>query len=119
MIFKEKVVFCPIFYLDAETKEITGIGVDLMRIAAENAGYRVTFKAIAEKSLKEALDNPSYDVVTPFGSAIESASGKPSIVSENIMLTPFTLVTVGDRKLPPLVERSITRCQIAAHAPGL
>ena len=29
---------CPIFYIDQTTGEITGIGVDLMRIAAEDAG---------------------------------------------------------------------------------
>ena len=29
---------CPIFYLDADTKEITGIGADLMRYAAQEAG---------------------------------------------------------------------------------
>ena len=30
---------CPIFYIDKNSKEITGIGVDLMEVAAENAGY--------------------------------------------------------------------------------
>ena len=29
---------CPVFYLDDETGEITGIGVDLMIAASENAG---------------------------------------------------------------------------------
>ena len=45
---------CPIFYHDAETNEITGIGVDLMRYAAEKAGYNVTFRPIKEKSIKDA-----------------------------------------------------------------
>ena len=94
---------CPVFYQDAKTGEVTGIGVDLMRSAAENAGYDVTFKVVEEKTLKEALDNTTYDLVMPFGSAITSASGKPTIVSENLIQTPFTLVTTGARhKLPPI-----------------
>ena len=92
----------PIFYINADTNEITGIGVDLMRIAAGNAGFEVTFRPMTEKTLKDALDNPSYDVILPFGSAVESTSGKPSIVSENIMQTPFTLMTAGSKTHPPL-----------------
>ncbi len=34
---------CPVFYLDADTGEIVGIGVDLMRAVAEKAGYDVSF----------------------------------------------------------------------------
>ncbi|MBP5291113.1 MAG: hypothetical protein J6Y90_00640, partial [Lachnospiraceae bacterium] len=30
---------CPIFYLDEKSGQMIGIGVDLMRTAAENAGY--------------------------------------------------------------------------------
>ena len=95
---------CPIFYADARTGEPAGIGVDLMRIAAENAGYNPAFRFIGEVTLKEALDNDEYDVVMPFGSAITSASGQEIIVSENLMPSPFTLVTEGDRVLPPLNE---------------
>lgn len=91
---------CPIFYSDASTNEITGIGVDLMRAAAEEAGYRAEFCIIEEANLKDALDNPEYDVILPFGSAIESTSGQSSIVSENLIQTPFTLVTTGNRNLP-------------------
>ena len=91
---------CPIFYLDGTTNEIIGIGADLMRAAAENVGYTVTFRSITEKTLKEALDNTNYDVVMPFGSAIVSASGLPSVVSDNLFQTPFTLVTQGRRQLP-------------------
>lgn len=90
---------CPVFYLNADTKEITGIGTDLMRLAAENAGYSVSFKAVEEETLKDALDNPSYDLIMPFGSAIPSSSGKASIVSDNIMRTPFTLVTADSRSI--------------------
>ena len=93
---------CPVFYRDADTGEVTGIGVDLMRTAAEDAGYSVTFEVVMEGTLKEALDNAEYDVVMPFGSAIDSASGHPTVVSDNLIQTPFTLVTVGDRDLPPL-----------------
>ena len=93
---------CPVFYQDSNTGEIVGIGVDLTRTAAENAGYSVSFVRIKEATLKEALDNEAYDVVMPFGSAVPSASGKPSIVTENLIQTPFTLVTRGSRNLPQL-----------------
>ena len=33
---------CPVFYLDIDTGEVVGIGVDLMRAVAENAGYDVS-----------------------------------------------------------------------------
>ena len=92
---------CPIFYLDEKTDEVIGIGADLMRAAAENAGYTVTFRKITEETLKEALDNPEYDAVMPFGSAIASTSGQPTVVSDNLFQTPFTLVTEGRRALPP------------------
>ena len=93
---------CPIFYQDQDTGEIIGIGVDLMRVAAENAGYTPSFQVVTEDTLKAALDNEAYDVVMPFGSAITSAEGRKTIVSDNLMQTPFTFVTVGDRDLPPL-----------------
>ena len=93
---------CPVFYLDAETGGIVGIGVDLMRAAAEEAGYAVTFQSIGNDTLKKALDNGAYDLVMPFGSAIDSASGRPSIVSDNLTQTPFTLVTNSSREQPPL-----------------
>ena len=93
---------CPIFYRDPETKEITGIGVDLMHYAAAKAGYHITFRTIPEKTLKDALDNTGYDIILPFGSPVSSTSGRPSIVSENLMQTPFTLVTIGRQDVPPL-----------------
>lgn len=93
---------CPMFYLDADTGEITGIGVDLMRVAAEQAGYGVSFQMISEATLKEALDSEEYDLLMPFGSAISSTAGRRSAVSDNLIQTPFTLVTVGNGALPPL-----------------
>ena len=95
---------CPVFYIDADTGEITGIGVDLMRTAAEEAGYTPVFVATEEETLKDALDNDKYDVLIPFGSAVPSTSGKATAVTENLMQTPFTLVTTGSRELPPLNE---------------
>ena len=95
---------CPVFYRDADTGEVTGIGVDLMRTAAEKAGYAVTFKAIGEETLKQALDNEAYNIIMPFGSAIASASGRSSVVSDNLTQTPFTLVTENNGELPPLNE---------------
>ncbi len=88
---------CPIFYIDEKSGEIAGIGADLMRVAAENAGYEVAFVPVEEKNLKSALDNSDYDLVIPFGSAVSSASGKPVVVSENLFQTPFTLVTTVDQ----------------------
>ena len=34
---------CPMFYLDADTGAVVGIGADLMRAAAAAAGYAVNF----------------------------------------------------------------------------
>lgn len=93
---------CPMFYIDAQTKEIVGIGTDLMEIAAEAAGYNVVFKQIQEANLKEALDNSEYDVVMPFGSALDSAQGKATIVSDNLIQTPFVLVTYDKKVLPSI-----------------
>lgn len=98
---------CPVFYVNPDTGEITGIGVDLMRMAAEEAGYTVSFTVVKEETLKQALDNTEYDVVMPFGSAISSAAGRPSVVSDNLIQTPFTLVTTGSRNLPPLNELKV------------
>ena len=95
---------CPVFYQNADTGEIIGIGIDLMRTVAESAGYDVSFLCVAEPTLKEAMDNEAYDVVMPFGSAVPSASGKPSIVTDNLIQTPFTLVTDENRNLPQLNE---------------
>ena len=102
---------CPVFYLDAATGEITGIGVDLMRSAAENAGYIVSFQAISEATLKNALDNDAYDVILPFGSAITSSAGNQSIVSDNLIQTPFTLITEDRREMPPLSGISVGMLQ--------
>lgn len=98
---------CPIFYQDPKNGEMIGIGVDMMRYAAETAGYDVTFKMVKEDTLKDALDNSEYDVVMPFGSAIKSTSGKATIVSDNLMLTPFILVTEGKNRLSDLNNLSI------------
>lgn len=94
---------CPIFYLD-KNKNITGIGVDLMEEAAHNSGYKLSFIAIKEATIKEALDNEEYDIILPFGSAIKSAKGKPTIVSDNLFETPFTLVINNKSNLPLLNE---------------
>ncbi|SFC28175.1 EAL domain-containing protein [Butyrivibrio sp. YAB3001] len=95
---------CPVFYLDPDTKETVGIGVDLMRAAAEEAGYSASFKVITEKTNKEALDNQEYDIIMPFGSAIKSSSGKESIVTENLIQTPFTMVTKDNKQIPAINE---------------
>ena len=89
---------CPVFYIDSNTNDVVGIGVDLMRYAAQKAGYTAAFIPIKESNLKDALDNSEYDLLMPFGSAIKSTAGTPSIATDNLMETPFTLVTVGNRK---------------------
>ncbi len=93
---------CPLFYLDEDSGEIQGIGVELMRNVAEKAGYTATFRVIQEETLKQALDADTYDVIMPFGSAITSASGQQSIVTENLMQTPFAFVTRENSTLPPM-----------------
>ena len=95
---------CPLIYKDVDTGKIVGIGVDLMRTAADNAGYEAEFIEIKEATLKDALDNPEYDVVMPFGSPIPSTSGRTTIVSDNLMTTTFTLLTRGNKTIPPLNE---------------
>ena len=91
---------CPVFYRDTESGEVTGIGVDLMRFAAEKAGYTISFRFIEEETLPQALDNSAYDLVMPFGSAVSSASGRQSVVSDSLIQTPFTLVTKSQGNLP-------------------
>ncbi len=98
---------CPMFYISEETGEVTGIGADLLMIAAQEAGYQARIVPVAEASLKDALDNEDYDIILPFGSAIMSGEGKSTIVSENLLQTPFMLVTAGTRQLPPLNELRI------------
>lgn len=98
---------CPVFYRDMETGEITGIGADLLGAAARNAGYEAEFIQIKEDTLKKVLDNEEYDLVMPFGSAIASESGAASVVSENLIQTPFTLVTEGKRRLPMLNDLKV------------
>ena len=92
---------CPVFYLD-DNKDVIGIGADLMRAAADKAGFEVEFRVMKEKTLKDALDNEEYDILIPFGSAIKSSSGQSSIVSDNLMQTPFTIVTVNHRNITSL-----------------
>ncbi|MCR5099711.1 MAG: EAL domain-containing protein [Lachnospiraceae bacterium] len=93
---------CPIFYIDDKTGEVIGLGVDLMREAAQNAGFAPTFTAIKEKNLKDALDNPEYDVILPFGNKIDSTKGNAIVISDDLMLTPFILVSTDDEPLPSL-----------------
>lgn len=43
---------CPLFYTDPDTGEAVGIGVDLMRSAAQGAGYTPAFCPVGEETLK-------------------------------------------------------------------
>ena len=105
---------CPIFYNDKDTGEIVGIGAELIRAAAMNVGYKVSLLKIKEPTLKDALDSSDYDVVLPFGSAITSTSGQPTVVSDNLFQTPFTLVTEDNRILPRLNNLRIGMLQSQA-----
>ena len=98
---------CPIFYEDHDSGELVGIGVELMRIAAAEAGYEAEFKTIEESSLKEALDNPAYDILMPFGSPVSSVSGEKILLSDNLMQTPFVLVTLNDHEQHSINEMKI------------
>ena len=94
----------PMFYRDDQTGEIDGIGVDLIRTVGESSGYAVEIKAMTEPNLKDALDDEAYDVVMPFGSAIKSASGKETVISDNLIETPFTLVTTNQHPSMSSIE---------------
>lgn len=107
---------CPIFYIDKDTNQVTGIGVDLMKIAAENAGYKAIFTVIKEETIKDALDNEAYDIIMPFGSAVKSTKGKETIVTENLFETPFTLVTNGNVNIPSLNELHVGMLKSLAGA---
>ena len=93
---------CPMFYIDNVSEETVGIGVDLIREVAKEAGYDIIIKNITEGNMKDALDNSEYDVVMPFGGSITSTSGMNAIVTENLMKIPFTLVTTKNSSLPTL-----------------
>lgn len=95
---------CPMFYVDDQSGEVIGIGADLMQEASKEAGYSVSFKVIEESDLKAALDNPDYDVLMPFGSAVVSFAGNKSIVSDNLIQTQFILVTTKRGDIPPMNE---------------
>ena len=107
---------CPVFYIDKDTGEVAGIGVDLMKIAADTAGYKVTFVQIKEATIKDALDNEAYDVVMPFGSAVKSTNGTSTVVTENLFETPFTLVTNGNVNLPELNDLHVGMLKSLAGA---
>ena len=70
-------------------------------MAGEAAGYSVDVKALSEPTIKDALDSDAYDVVMPLGSTIKSAAGKPTVISDNLIQTPFTLVTTDRRSSMP------------------
>ncbi|WP_170832684.1 response regulator [Butyrivibrio sp. INlla16] len=91
---------CPMFYVDHRTNEIVGIGADLLREAGDAAGYEVQFKAMQEGNIKAALDNDKYDLVMPLGSAISSEGGLQSVITDALVETPMTLVTVSNPELP-------------------
>ena len=95
---------CPIFYPDSNTGEPVGIGVDLMRLVAAEAGYNASFRFVKEANLPEALDNSEYDVVMPFAFDITSASGQPVVFTDNLMQPPVAFVTKGNQELPPMDE---------------
>lgn len=84
---------CPMIYID-DTGEIVGIGVELLKEAAKEANLNIEFKILSEGNYKDALDNPQYDLLMPFGSPITSSKGLHSIVSNDIIETPFTFVTL-------------------------
>ena len=91
---------CPLTYKDPDTGEITGIGVDILTAAAENAGYKVTFSAIEKnETLKDALDDDRFDLIAPFGSAIQSTDGKKSALTDSLFASPFVLAVVRGKEL--------------------
>ena len=98
---------CPVFYVDEETGEEVGIGVDLIKLAAKKAGYEVEIRTITENDLKTALDNTEYDIIMPFGGKTTSAEGRAVILSDNLTETPFTLVTEEKHTVHPASHMKI------------
>lgn len=91
---------CPLSYKDPDTGAITGIGVDILTEAADNAGYKLTFSAIDKKeTLKDALDDDRFDLIAPFGSAISSSDGKNSVLTDSLFPSPFVLAVVRGKTL--------------------
>ncbi|MBP3199041.1 MAG: transporter substrate-binding domain-containing protein, partial [Butyrivibrio sp.] len=101
---------CPMFYID-DDGTITGIGIDLTNEAAKEASLRVTYKDITEHDLKQALDNPEYDLVMPFGSAIKSEKGKDILVTDSMVDMPFTLLTLKTNNLTNTIVTNVTLVQ--------
>ena len=97
---------CPMLY-ENQNSNITGIGVDLLRLAAADAGYNIIFKPIGDMTLKQALDDEEFDLVMPLGSAIKSEQGKSSITSEALLQTPMTLLTLNNKELPELKNTKV------------
>ena len=93
---------CPMIYEKPGSGEITGIGADILRVAAEDAGYNVIYKSIGDRTLKEALDDDQFDLVMPLGSAIQSAAGKDSVISESLIQTPMAFLTLDNKRMPEL-----------------
>ena len=61
---------CPMFYIDEDTNELAGIGIDLLHKIDQNCDLSFTIIPIEEYRPKQALDNPRYDITMPFGSKI-------------------------------------------------
>jgi len=90
---------CPMSYIDSTTGKITGIGVNLFTLAAENAGYEAEYISLNEESLKDALDDSSYDLVLPFASTMESTAGETCIFTNSLIDSPFTFAIVKGKTL--------------------
>jgi len=90
---------CPMSYVDAETGQITGIGIDIFTLAAKNAGYEAEYVSVNEESLKDALDDNNYDVVLPFATTMNSTAGKTAIFTSSLIDSPFTFAIVKGKTL--------------------
>ena len=93
---------CPLIYRDSATGSITGIGVELLRKAAEYAHYSLVFTPLDEgETLKDALDDTRFDIVMPFGAIITSSSGKSMLITYSLFESPFSFAVLPGKELDP------------------
>lgn len=98
---------CPMIYIDKDSGEIIGIAIELLKEAAKNSNLNIEFRSLSEANYKDALDNPEYDILMPLGSAITSTNGKQSIITNTIVDTPFTFVTLKSNNISDIENMKV------------
>ena len=77
---------CPISYIDPDTGEFAGIGVDLMKLVAEKSGLTFSYSTIPSgTSVTDALLDPTYDIVIPTVDESHYQGEQPLYISHSLM----------------------------------